>query len=41
MLPSSGEIQDGSIWYLKGAARIQTAMATVVAFHSLGQEVGC
>lgn len=40
-LPDSGVIEDASIWFLKGAARIQTAMATVIAFDSLGYEAGC
>ena len=33
-----GSIPEGSIYYLKGAMRIQTAIAVVVAFHSLGHQ---
>lgn len=40
-LPDSGEIEPGSIYFLKGAARIQTAMAVVVALHRMGHEVWC
>ena len=38
VLPAQGEIFVGSIWYLKGAARIQTAMAVVIALERMGKE---
>lgn len=38
VLPENGHIDLGSIWYLKGAGRVQTAMAVVLAFHKLGKE---
>ena len=37
-LPDRGAIPNGGLWFLKGAARIQTAMAVVVAFDSMSQE---
>ncbi|CAK8998958.1 unnamed protein product [Durusdinium trenchii] len=39
VLPENGHIDLGSIWYLKGAGSVQTAMAVVLAFHKLGKEV--
>lgn len=38
VLPTHGDVEVGSIWYLKGAARIQTAMAVVVALDRMGKE---
>ena len=37
-LPMSGDIGDGKVWYLKGALRIQTAIAAVLACAQLGIE---
>ena len=40
MLLSEGAIADGSIWLLKGAARIHSAMAVVIGLLRKGLEVG-
>lgn len=40
-LRPTGSIADGSIWFLKGAARIQTAIAVIVAFEILGKQARC
>lgn len=37
-MSSSGSIPYGAISYLKGAARIQTAIAAVLACHQLGRK---
>ena len=37
-LPTSGDIAAGNVCYLKGALRIQTAIAVVVACAQLGLE---
>ena len=39
-LPTSGQIQAGSIWYLKGALRIQSAIAALVAAKELKIQAG-
>ena len=39
-LPTSGQIRDGTIWYLKGALRIQTAIAALVAAKELKIQAG-
>ncbi|CAJ1415144.1 unnamed protein product, partial [Effrenium voratum] len=39
-LQMSGNIKDGSVWFLKGAARVTTAIAAVVALDKLNLEVG-
>ncbi|CAE7309161.1 unnamed protein product [Symbiodinium sp. CCMP2456] len=35
----SGDIPAGSVWFLKGAARVTTAIAAVVACHFTGEQV--
>ena len=39
-LQMSGNIKDGPVWFLKGAARVTTAIAAVVALDKLNLEVG-
>ena len=39
-LPTAGKLEDGSVWFLKGAARVLTAIAAVVVCYRMKVEVG-